>query len=38
MPFCDGGHKVCRKAEEDGKLHVYDKDRKNVIEVREDNI
>ena len=35
MPLCDGSHKLCRKNEGDGKLYVYDKERKNVIEVRE---
>lgn len=38
LPFCDGAHKICRQsAEEDGKLHVYDKARQKVIEVREDS-
>jgi len=36
MPRCDGSHKLCRKNEEAGKLYVYDKERKNVVEVRED--
>jgi len=37
MPFCDGAHKVCRKAEdEEGKVYVYDKDRKNVVEIKDD--
>jgi CDGSH-type Zn-finger protein len=36
MPLRDGSHSICRKAEEDGKLYVYDKARKNVVEVRED--
>ena len=38
LPHCDGSHKLCRKNEEGGKLHVYDKDRKQVVEVREDDI
>ena len=33
-PFCDGSHKAC-KAEEAGKLYVYDAERR-VIEERED--
>ena len=37
LPHCDGSHSVCRKTEEDGKLYVYDKARKNVAEVMEDN-
>lgn len=37
LPFCDGSHKICRKAETDqGKLYIYDKDRKQVVEVRAD--
>ena len=37
MPFCDGTHKVCRQAEtEEGKLYIYDRDRKAVVEVRDD--
>lgn len=36
QPFCDGSHKICRAAEtDDGKLYVYDKDRKNIVEVRD---
>ena len=38
LPHCDGSHKVCRKNEEDGKLYVYDQDRKQVVEVREDEV
>ncbi len=34
LPFCDGSHKACKK-EEDGKVYVYDKDRKEVVEVKE---
>lgn len=36
LPHCDGSHKACRKSEEAGKLYVYDKDRKNVVEVRDE--
>ena len=35
MPFCDGSHKGC-KSEEEGKLYVYDAERKAVVEERED--
>ena len=35
MPLCDGSHKDCR-LEEEGKLYVYDADRKTVREVRDD--
>jgi CDGSH-type Zn-finger protein len=35
LPFCDGSHKVCRVAETDtGKVYVYDKERRTVVEVR----
>ena len=36
LPFCDGSHSVARKTETDGKCHVYDKDRRKVVEVRDD--
>lgn len=36
LPFCDGSHAVARKTEEAGKCYVYDKVRRNVVEVRED--
>jgi len=38
MPYCDGAHKVCRQdgGEEEGKVYVYDKQRINVIEVRDE--
>ncbi|MEM6750799.1 MAG: CDGSH iron-sulfur domain-containing protein [Planctomycetota bacterium] len=37
LPFCDGSHQKCERAEpEGGKLYVYDKDRKRVIETRDD--
>lgn len=35
LPFCDGAHKTCRQ-EDRGKLYVYDKDRKTVVEIKED--
>jgi CDGSH-type Zn-finger protein len=35
LPFCDGSHKAC-KSETQGKLPIYDKDRKTVIEVRDE--
>lgn len=35
LPFCDGMHKTCR-AEEPGKVYVYDESRENVLEVRDD--
>jgi len=34
LPLCDGAHKATRQ-EEEGKCYVYDKDRKNVVEVKE---
>jgi CDGSH-type Zn-finger protein len=36
LPFCDGSHKACRQAEQAGKLHVYDRARSKVVEVRDD--
>ena len=36
MPLCDGSHSICRKTEEEAKLYVYDKDRKNVVEIRDE--
>ena len=35
FPFCDGAHEAC-KSEEDGKVYVYDAERKTVVEVREE--
>ncbi len=35
LPLCDGSHKVT-KAEDPTKCCVYDKDRKTVIEIRDD--
>ncbi len=37
MPYCDGSHKLCRQFEEPGKLYVYDKERRNIIEVKDDS-
>lgn len=34
-PFCDGAHKTARK-EEAGKLYVYDANRAQVVEVRDE--
>lgn len=36
FPLCDGAHKACRVSEEPGKLYIYDRDRRNVIDIRED--
>lgn len=36
FPLCDGAHKACRVTEEPGKLYIYDRDRRNVIETRDD--
>ncbi|WP_428387056.1 CDGSH iron-sulfur domain-containing protein [Mucisphaera sp.] len=37
MPTCDGSHKICRQIEEEtGKLYVYDKERKNIIRVEDE--
>jgi CDGSH-type Zn-finger protein len=37
FPHCDGSHKTCRKNEpEEGKVYVYDRERKQIIEERED--
>ncbi len=37
MPFCDGSHQKCERTEsEQGKLYVYDRDRKRVVETRDD--
>lgn len=36
LPYCDGAHKGCRKTEEPGKLYVYDKDRRQIVEERDD--
>lgn len=36
LPYCDGSHKPCRGVEKEGELHVYDKQRKKVVETRTD--
>jgi len=36
LPICDGSHKTARQIEEAGKCYLYDKDRKNVVEVKDD--
>lgn len=36
FPFCDGSHKAC-KSEPTGGLHIYDAERKRIVESREDN-
>jgi len=35
LPFCDGAHKAARQ-EEAGKCCVYDKDRKTIVEIKDD--
>ena len=35
MPLCDGSHKACT-VEREGKVYVYDDDRKKIIEERDD--
>lgn len=35
FPFCDGAHKGC-KAELPDRLYVYDEERRQVREVRDD--
>ena len=35
LPHCDGSHKLTKQEEPD-KCSVYDKDRKSVVEVRDD--
>lgn len=35
QPMCDGSHKTCRQ-EAQGKVYVYDKERKTVLEVRDE--
>jgi CDGSH iron-sulfur domain-containing protein 1 len=35
MPFCDGSHKTARN-EPEGGLCVYDKDRKEIVDTRDD--
>jgi CDGSH iron-sulfur domain-containing protein 3 len=36
LPYCDGSHKTARQNEQPGKLYVYDKARKTIVETRED--
>ena len=35
LPFCDGSHKGC-KSESPGTLLVYDRDRREIVEERDD--
>ena len=37
QPHCDGSHKAARQ-EEAGKCYVYDANRQNVVEVKEDEV
>jgi CDGSH-type Zn-finger protein len=37
LPYCDGSHKTCRTTETPGTLYVYDKDRRQIVEEREDD-
>ncbi len=36
LPLCDGSHKIARQGEEPGKCYTYDKERKNVVETKDD--
>jgi len=36
LPHCDGSHKAARQGEEQGKCYIYDKERKNVVETKDD--
>ncbi len=36
MPYCDHSHRKARDLEPPGKLCIYDRDRRNIIEQRED--
>lgn len=36
MPYCDKSHKACGVNEQAGKLYVYSRDRKGIVEERED--
>lgn len=36
LPHCDGAHKATRQ-EDAEKCYVYDAQRQNVVEIREDN-
>jgi len=35
MPVCDGSHKTARQ-EEPGKCYYYDPERRNVLQVRDE--
>ena len=36
MPFCDGSHNKCERAEPDAsKIYVYDEKRRRVIEEKD---
>ena len=35
LPMCDGSHKAARQ-EEPGKCYTYDKERKNIVETKDD--
>ncbi len=35
LPFCDGAHKSCR-AEEPGRLYIYDANRESIVDVKPD--
>ena len=35
-PFCDGSHKLAKQNDQPGKVCIYDKDRKAVVDVIED--
>lgn len=37
LPRCDGSHKAARQNEQPGKLCIYDKARRSIIEVRDDS-
>ncbi len=37
LPYCEGSHKACRTTETEGMLHVYDADRKAIVEKRPDD-
>ena len=36
LPYCDGAHKTCRITEQPGMMYVYDKDRRTIIESRQE--
>jgi CDGSH-type Zn-finger protein len=35
-PLCDGSHKIARSTEQAGKCYLYDKARKNVVQIQDD--